>query len=204
MSETTTSDENVTRRSEQSGLRKSVRTATIMSLAPLSALRVSKHHIPAFQGSPNTSIQNKPLMIYHNAFPSPSASQIESHLHSVGVVQPQWRYTMYSQSHFHSTTHEVLVIATGSAQCCFGGEENPGRVEPVLNTGDVVIIPAGVAHRLLEDDGGFQMVGSYPVGKSWDMCYGRAGEEDQVRGIGQLGWFQKDPIYGDRGPSLAG
>jgi uncharacterized protein YjlB len=171
-------------------------------MTPLKALRVSKYQIPAWKGIPNTSIQNKPLMIYHNAFQEASASKIESHLSSVDVVTPQWRYTMYSDTHFHSTTHEVLCIASGSAKCCFGGEENEGRIEPVLEKGDVVIVPAGVGHRLLEDYGGFQMVGSYPKGKNWDMCYGRSGEEEKVKGIKSLRWFERDPIYGDEGPTL--
>ena len=123
--------------------------------------------IPAWKAVPNTSKQNKPLLIYHQAFENPSATKIESHLKSVGVVDPQWRYTMYSQSHFHSTSHEVLCIAAGSAKCCFGQEDNPDRVEPILEKGDVVVVPAGVSHRLLEDYGGFQMVGSYPPGKNW-------------------------------------
>lgn len=109
---------------------------------------------------------------------------------------------MFTDSHFHSNTHEVLAIASGSAKCCFGHEENEGRVEPILEKGDVVIVPAGVGHRLVQDYGGFQMVGSYPKGKSWDMCYGRSGEEEQVKSIANLDWFQKDPIYGDDGPSL--
>ena len=109
---------------------------------------------------------------------------------------------MYSQNHFHSTTHEVLCIASGSAKCCFGGEDNDGRIESVLERGDVVIVPAGVGHRLLEDRGGFQMVGSYPIGKNWDMCYGRAGEEEKVKDIAGLGWFSRDPVYGDEGPAL--
>ena len=109
---------------------------------------------------------------------------------------------MYSQSHFHSTSHEVLCIASGSAKCCFGHEDNPDRVEPVLSKGDVVVVPAGVSHRLLEDYGGFQMVGSYPKGCNWDMCYGREGEEEKSKSISKLGWFEKDPIYGSEGPSL--
>ncbi len=173
-----------------------------MSLTSVNALRVSKHQIPAYKGIPNTSIQGKPLMIYHGAFLNPSASNIESHLKSVGVVSPQWRYTMYSETHFHSTTHEVLSIASGSAKCCFGGEQNEGRVEPVLEKGDVVIVPAGVGHRLLEDYGNFSMVGSYPVGENWDMCYGRPEEESKIAGIKGLGWFKRDPVYGDDGPCL--
>ena len=171
-------------------------------LTPLKSLRVSRYQIPAFKGIPNTSLQQRPLLIYHSAFQRAQASDIESHLKIVGVVDPQWRYTMYSETHFHSNTHEVLVIAKGSAKCCFGGEQNPERVEATLQTGDLVVVPAGVGHRLLEDLGGFQMIGSYPKGKSWDMCYGRSGEEEKIRGISRLGWFTEDPIYGDQGPVL--
>lgn len=110
---------------------------------------------------------------------------------------------MYETTHFHSTTHEVLCISHGSAQLCLGGEDNPGKVEPVVNKGDVVIMPAGVGHRLLRDiEGGFEMVGAYPPGKQWDMCYGREGEEEKVKGIAQLGWFEKDPVYGEGGPAV--
>jgi uncharacterized protein YjlB len=174
------------------------------NLTPLSSLKVESHQIPAHGLTPNTSIQNKPLLIYRSAFPSSTAaSQIESHFYSMGVVSPQWRYTMYSTSHFHSTTHEVLGIASGSAKLCFGHEENPKRVETVVTMGDVVVVPGGVAHRLLEDlEGGFQMVGSYPKGYNWDMCYGNTGEEEKVEGIKKLGWFERDPVYGEKGPVL--
>ncbi|CAG7555754.1 unnamed protein product [Fusarium equiseti] len=174
-----------------------------MSLTPLASLRVSKHLIPAHNLIPNCSLQQKPLLHYHAAFQRPiSASKIESHLTSIGAVTPQWRYTMYSQTHFHSTSHEVLCISHGRARLCFGGEENEGRVEPVVEQGDVVIVPAGVGHRLLEDlDGGFEMVGSYPEGCDWDMCYGKKGEESKVNAIKDLSWFRKDPIYGDKGPA---
>lgn len=87
---------------------------------------------------------------------------------------------------------------------CFGGEENPGKVEPVVQKGDVVVVPAGVGHRLLQDlDGEFEMVGAYPKGVTWDMCYGKEGEEDKVKSIEKLGWFDKDPVYGDSGPAIA-
>jgi len=110
---------------------------------------------------------------------------------------------MYSTTHFHSTTHEVLCISSGKAKLCFGGEGNPKRVEAELTKGDVVIVPAGTGHRLLEDlEGGFEMVGCYPKGKDWDMCYGKEGEKKKIEGIKTLGWFERDPIYGDKGPVL--
>jgi uncharacterized protein YjlB len=65
------------------------------------------------------------------------------------------------------------------------------------------VIPAGVGHRLLEDlDGEFEMVGSYPKGRNWDMCYGKEEEEQKVKAISGLDWFTKDPIYEDSGPVL--
>jgi len=55
----------------------------------------------------------------------------------------------------------------------------------------------------LEDlEGGFEMVGCYPKGMAWDMCYGREGEDKKVEGIKMLGWFDRDPLYGERGPAL--
>jgi uncharacterized protein YjlB len=84
----------------------------------------------------------------------------------------------------------------------FGGETNPGRVAPLVEKGDVIVVPAGVGHRLLDDYGsGFEMVGSYPMGKIWDMCYGRKGE-GKVKDIEGLRWFERDPLYGDEGPCL--
>jgi len=67
----------------------------------------------------------------------------------------------------------------------------------------VIVVPAGVGHRLLDDSNdGFEMVGSYPNGKNWDMCYGQEGEEEKVKAISELGWFEKDPLYGDSGPAM--
>ena len=63
------------------------------------------------------------------------------------------------------------------------------------------MVLGGVGHRLLEDlEGGFEMVGSYLVGKNWDMCYGKEGEEEKAKSISGLGWFNKGLLYGDSGP----
>ncbi|KAL2006416.1 hypothetical protein VTN00DRAFT_9084 [Thermoascus crustaceus] len=174
-----------------------------MSFRPPSELRITQRLIPAWHNIPNTSIQSKPLLIYHGAFQA-SAKELWSRLKEIGAVVPQWQYTMYSQTHFHSTTHEVLGVVSGRARLCFGGEKNPERFEPTVEKGDLMILPAGVGHRLLDDlDGGFQVVGAYPPGKQWDMCYGSPGEEQKVKNIEKLGWFDKDPLYGKEGPALS-
>ncbi|CAI7567516.1 unnamed protein product [Penicillium discolor] len=138
--------------------------------------------------------------------PIQAADELEEHLEAVGEVVPQWVYSMYSQTHFHSITHEVLGVISGSARLCFGGEENPERFEPTVQRGDLIIVPAGVGHRLLEDLHGnqeeFQMVGAYPQGKQWDMCYGKPEEKAKVQRIKDVAWFRQDPLYGVDGPAL--
>jgi len=174
-----------------------------LTLTPLSSLRVSRYLIPATGRIPNSSVASKPILLYHGAFTNASATLIEAHLASVGAVTPQWRFTMYKTSHFHSTTHEVLCVSHGRAKLCFGGEGNPDRVELIVYHGDVMVLPAGVAHHLLEDlDGGFEMVGSYPPGHHWDMCYGKKDEGDVWNRISNLAWFERDPVYGELGPAL--
>lgn len=111
-------------------------------------------------------------------------------------------YGMFPQSHFHSTTHEVLGVVSGSARLCFGGEGNPGRFEPTVKKGDLMIVPAGVNHRLLDELENFKMVGAYPKNKEWDMCYGKQGEEEKVKDIERVDWFHQDPLFGADGPAL--
>ncbi|KAJ5161600.1 RmlC-like cupin domain-containing protein [Penicillium capsulatum] len=174
-----------------------------MSFYPASDIQVTSRLIPPWGYIPNTSIQSKPLMIYHGAF-NATAAELTQRLETVGEVMPQWIYTMYSQTHFHSTTNEVLAVVAGRARLCFGGEGNPDRFEPTVRQGDLIIVPAGVGHRLLNDEGDepFKMVGSYPHHKQWDMCYGQPGEEEKVEGIRSVAWFHRDPLYGDTGPVL--
>ncbi|KAJ5752865.1 hypothetical protein N7520_009782 [Penicillium odoratum] len=174
-----------------------------MTFNPATEIRITYRQIPSWNRIPNTSIQHKPVMIYHGAF-NATPVDLERRLKAVGVVGPQWTYTMYTLTHFHSTTHEVLGVVAGRARLCFGGEGNPERFEPVVQHGDLIIVPAGVGHRLLTDEGEepFEMVGSYPHNKEWDMCYGQAGEESKVQGIQDVAWFDRDPLYGDHGPAL--
>ncbi|KAI0759987.1 RmlC-like cupin domain-containing protein [Trametes elegans] len=172
-----------------------------LTLTPLSELRVERYQIPAAGLIPNTSLHNKPLVIYRGVFPAPvpSALEIEGHIAAVGVFEPMWRYPMFPDDHFHTTVHELMVTHSGRARVNFGGEGCPAPVETVMEAGDAVLIPAGVSHRLLEDLGGgtFEMLGAYEVGaEHWDMCYGKPGEEEFVANIPTLKWFDKDPLYG--------
>ncbi len=111
-----------------------------------------------------------------------------------------WRNGIYAHHHYHSTAHEVLGIAAGAARVRLGGEH--GRsVE--LQAGDVVVIPAGVAHKREWASPDLLVIGAYPTGQSPDIC--RAGSVAPDRAAGAVAAVplpRADPVTGQAGPLL--
>ncbi|HUJ08718.1 MAG TPA: cupin domain-containing protein [Verrucomicrobiae bacterium] len=158
------------------------------------------HALPDTGSIPNNA--KCPLLIYRYALVLPAdnpASAIEQLL-AANRWGGAWRNGVYPFHHYHSTAHEVLVCCRGSAKAQFGGE--PGVVEE-LQKGDVVLIPAGTGHKNLGASDDFQIVGGYPRGQDWDMCYGKPGERPEAdHRIARVLLPEADPIYGVDGPLL--
>ena len=109
-----------------------------------------------------------------------------------------WRNGIYAHHHYHSTAHEVLGIAAGSVRVRLGGE-NGATVE--LHAGDVVVIPAGVAHKNEGASPDLIVVGAYPGGKSPDMRSPGAQERERaLRNIPAVPLPDRDPVCGKSGP----
>jgi len=109
-----------------------------------------------------------------------------------------WRNGVYSFAHYHSTSHEVLGVYHGSAKLRLGGEQGQ-TVE--VRSGDVILIPAGVAHQNIGASADFAVVGAYPDGRQWDLLRGLPGERPKSdRTIAGLPMPDCDPIYGAEGP----
>src|SRR5437764_8654672 len=106
---------------------------------------VSAYELPREDLIPNSRL---PLLVYRHAFrmePSYDPAVMEKVFranHWGGI----WRNGIYAYHHYHSTAHEVLGVFRGSATVQFGGDH--GRTQE-LHAGDVVVIPAGVAHKNL-------------------------------------------------------
>jgi uncharacterized protein YjlB len=141
-----------------------------------------------------------PLLVYLAAVHLPQADPAATFeaLFKANSWGGAWRNGVYSFHHYHSTAHEVLGVYRGSARLQLGGPEGPAfEVQP----GDVVIIPAGVAHKNLGARDAFGVVGAYPVGQWPDINRGRAGERPRAdREIAQVALPAADPVYGARGP----
>ena len=141
-----------------------------------------------------------PLLVYPGALEVDSedlASGFERLFagHSWGGA---WRNGVYPYHHYHSTAHEVLGICGGSGLVRFGGERG---VTVPARPGDCIVIPAGVAHKLLEKTAGFLVVGAYPDGQSYDICRGRPGERPAAdRRIERVALPSRDPVRGGAGP----
>jgi uncharacterized protein YjlB len=109
-----------------------------------------------------------------------------------------WRNGVFPYHHYHSTSHEVLACAAGEATVLFGG---PSGRELSVAAGDVVVIPAGVAHKRIAASGDFLVIGGYPDGRSWDMNYGRPNERSAaLANIRAVPLPDTDPLSGPDGP----
>jgi uncharacterized protein YjlB len=109
-----------------------------------------------------------------------------------------WIDGLYDFHHYHSTAHEVLAVCGGQASVCFGGTHG---ITLTVAAGDVVVIPAGVAHKNLGSEGDFVVVGAYPPGQQADMCRGSHGERPEAdKRIVSVPLPEADPLYGSAGP----
>jgi uncharacterized protein YjlB len=111
-----------------------------------------------------------------------------------------WQNGIYAHHHYHSTAHEVLGIVAGSAHVRLGGES--GRTL-VLGAGDVVVIPAGVAHKCETASPDLLVVGAYPRGQSPDMR--QAGAQERAGALQRIAAVplpEADPVQGGKGALL--
>jgi uncharacterized protein YjlB len=112
-----------------------------------------------------------------------------------------WRNGIFGYHHFHATAHEVLGIAAGTVTVQLGGEEGP-LLE--LEPGDVVLLPAGVAHKNIDSSDDLVVVGAYPPGQIWDMNTGGEDERHRVdESIAHVPLPTTDPVFGPEGPLVS-
>ena len=112
-----------------------------------------------------------------------------------------WRNGIYDYQHYHSTAHEALGVAIGSATVQFGGENG----ETIgLTAGDVVVIPAGVAHARISQSADLLVVGAYADGRDWDLL--RDTDSGAIAAarqrIAQVPLPEADPVDGGDGPLM--
>lgn len=136
-------------------------------------------------------------MLYRNVFGSSVSPELIEKTLAENNWKGSWRNGIYNFQHYHSTAHEALGVYAGWAEVQLGGPGNdPIRIEK----GDLVVLPAGTAHKRIESGDGFAVVGAYPDGQNWDMNYGKTGEMDPAKeNIKDVAIPRFDPVYGAEG-----
>ena len=171
----------------------------IEAIQPIQKLNIVRHLLSEDDKFPNNGLL--PLLVYKEAFLTgkDETSTIKEILETNSWTN-SWVDGIYDYQHYHSTAHEILVVIKGSARVQFGG---PNGITLALEKGDVVIIPAGVAHKRIEETGGFTCLGAYPEGQDYDMNYGKDGERPKTdENIKRVPLPQNDPLYGQDGPLI--
>jgi uncharacterized protein YjlB len=159
---------------------------------------VAAHRLQGDDTYPNNA--TVPLLLYKGVvkLPPGDLAHIFEELFRHNGWHGTWRDGIYAYHHYHSTAHEVLGVYRGGATVQLGG---PGGITVTLEPGDVVVIPAGVAHKRLSSSGDFGVVGAYPRGQQWDMNTGEAGERPRAdENIARVPVPATDPVYGASGP----
>ena len=141
-----------------------------------------------------------PLLFYRKVITAdekPSASIFEQHFAENDWTN-SWRNGVYSFPHYHSTSHEVLGVYSGTANLRLGGQHGQNLE---VHAGDVIVIPAGVAHQNISASDDFGVVGAYPDGRDWDLLRGLPDERPKAdQNIAALPIPDNDPVYGAKSP----
>ena len=160
---------------------------------------VEAHLLEPHESFPNNP--QLPVLLYRAAFRLPgygdAAGTIEKAFRRNGWSSG-WRDGLYNYHHYHSTAHEVLGCYAGKSRVQIGGPQGP-----VLDfaRGDVLVLPAGAAHKSIETSKDFSVVGSYAQGRSYDMRRGRPEELAQANEqIEAVPLPERDPVFGSGGP----
>ncbi len=168
-----------------------------MKLAEKAAAKIlepAQHRFEDDTVFPNSRLA---VLIYRAAIATPKGAAFEEMFEAHGWSSA-WRNGLYSVHHYHSTAHEVLGIFQGWVTARLGG---PRGQTVRLTAGDVVVIPAGVAHKNDGASSDFRVVGAYPDGTGPDMQYGKAGERPGTdRNIAGVPPPAADPVHGSAGP----
>jgi uncharacterized protein YjlB len=111
-----------------------------------------------------------------------------------------WQSGIYTFHHYHSNTHEVIGVVRGETTIELGGDNG---VRLKIQKGDVIILPAGTAHKNLGDENAVVCVGAYPKGKEYDMFYGQEGDRPGTdENIKKVKIPDHDPVFGTQGGVL--
>src|SRR5699024_3881969 len=147
---------------------------------------------------------NNPLPVLY--FENVLAASLEEEYNGDDVLQlftnngytNGWKNRIIDQHHFHSSAHESLTYTEGKLCVKLGGENGEMLT---IRKGDVLLLPAGSAHKKLEATANHEIVGAYPLNDSdYDFQYGDASDYEMIKkSIENVNLPDTDPVTGAPG-----
>ncbi|WP_046175309.1 cupin domain-containing protein [Domibacillus indicus] len=158
-------------------------------------------NVKAFRLKDDGEIPNNeklPVIFYEGIF-AENPQDIEPSFNQHGWTN-SWSGGVYDYHHYHTNTHEVLGVQSGTAVALVGGEQGE-RLE--LKAGDVLVLPAGTGHKRLDQSPDFSVIGAYPDGKSPNLKErAPAVRAQSLSEIANVPVPETDPVFGTEGPLL--
>ena len=130
-----------------------------------------------------------PLLVYPAVIAAPSPEAFEE-LFTRNRWPAAWRNGVFPFHHYHSNSHEALGVYAGEVTVQFGGDSG---MTLTAQPGDVIVLPAGTAHKRVAARGALGIVGAYPEGSQPDTCMG------MPRKPARVALPVRDPVLGAGG-----
>ncbi|PAF20842.1 hypothetical protein CHH69_10170 [Terribacillus saccharophilus] len=150
---------------------------------------MQKFHFQDDGTYPNNKL---PVLYYRNAI---NHTDTMRELFNSNQWRNSWVNGIFPYHHYHSTAHEVLGVLSGHATVQLGG---PDGEQLHISRGDVIVLPAGTAHKRIQESIDFQVLGAYPDGMSFDTKTDMPDEYDQaLQQIPNVPISKQDPVTGN-------
>jgi len=153
-----------------------------------------------YRSGPRERLPNSrfPVVIRRGAVPGGGKDAVRNRFRQNGWLN-NWFYAgVYEYAHFHSTTHECLGCVAGWMDLALFGE---GGETVRLESGDILLMPAGVSHEMVGHSDDVMMCGGYPDGRDWDNIQEAYISEEEFRAaakrIMMLPVPSRDPATGE-------
>ena len=137
--------------------------------------------------------EHYPTLVYKNVFHGSETDARRLIVKGSNWTEP-WVWGIFSYHHYHTKAWELLLCVCGSASIQIGGDAGP---TVLIDKGDLIFIPPGMAHKQLKEKGGFSLLGSYPTQRfdgGIDTCRGAPTDEERRR-IQECYVPETDPIF---------
>ncbi|WAO85836.1 Cupin type-1 domain-containing protein [Fusarium falciforme] len=166
---------------------------------------------------PTTHCPNNvfPVLVYRGVLPEPHDEASTTKLLESHGWTKKGTWGTITAKHFHPNTHECYGVFQGESELIFGagvGDDASTGVKCHVKAGDVVVVPAGVAHasvdkedRTKDKSEKYRYIGVYPDGSpKWRNEYGKAPLEGRelLDEIGGVPFPSQDPVTGPEGALL--